>query len=462
MTDMTERAWGNYTAMLGFLTQGGFESAQGVIQPFNFASLYSYNTSAPNYSMYLLMNAINVVTSGTPVDENGEHTDPATNLSRASKLTDAYEYFLDQLDVILAKAVKPEELPEYKALQQAVNDRRKEVEDYEGIVSDNWARFRARNPDIPVAQLSARRIMWEAENGYSYERERRQRLIAAANVQLNAWMRTKLPAEFAKIVMARQYFEDPNYKVLLPLASAFDNQNQINLWRPYHFQLPNFDLSEFLKNSTVITNGFSTKEEHYKRIETKWKVKAKARWGFFSSGASAERREMEEVSQKSDFSFKVSFQRFDEVAITRDQWFQETLFDTVGRQLRGFWGPNGSLGRIPVSLLMARGMRIEVSASDEYRRTVEKFFSGGGGASFGPFFSGGGGYSKDERYMDYKSEGEGFSLTDSDSTIRLLGTRVRLRNWDEKDVRSYRAGISESEAKAADTALSAALTSARR
>lgn len=442
MADIFERAWGNYVALFEFLTKSEFDEAKGLIQPYNFATLYSYDLKAPNFNLFLLLNAVNYVGSGTPTDDNKEHIDRTTNLSRIQRLVDAYEVFLNRLDKIIAKAIDPTQKHEYAALQDRVEKARDALEDYDTICEGKWQIFLERNPSIPPEELRARRIIWERDNGYSMERERKRNLVRAANSQLNGWLRSQVPPEYSKIVEARTYFDDPNYHVELPIAPQFDNADMRDMWRKFRAQFPLFSVEEFLTNDNVVDRNFSTEEEHYKRVEEKWQVSVKGRWGIFSGGGSAERREMEEISQKSAFSFKIGFKRFQEVEIFRDQWYQDALFETVGAKMTDMWGPTGILGRIPVSVIVARGTRIEVKISEEYRRSLERFFAAGGSVSFGPFFSAGGNYSKDERYMDYQKTGEGFTLQDSDKTIRLLGARIKRYHWKDKEASDYRGGIS--------------------
>jgi hypothetical protein len=439
--DIFQRAWGNYVALFEFLTKSDFDEAKGIIQPYNFATLYSYDLKAPNYNLFLLLNASNYVGSGTPTDDNKEHIAEKGNLTRIQRLLDAYEVFLSRLDEIVAKAIDPSSKPEYNALQKKVDEARDGLEDYETVVEGKWQLYLDRNPNIPVDELPSRRIIWERDNGYSMERERKRNLVRAANVKLNGWLRAQLPPEYSKIVDARRYFDDPNFWVELPIAAQFDNTTMRHLWRKFPAQFPLLSLEEFLANDNKIERTFTSEEEHYKRVETKWRVSAKGRWGIFSGGGSAERREMEEVSKKSSFSITIGFRRFDEVEIFRDGWYQDALFETVGKKMPEFWGPTGVLGCIPVSLIVARGTRIEVSISEEYRRTLEKFFATGGSVSFGPFFSGGGNYSKDERYMDYEKTTDGFVLSDSDKTIRVLGARVKRNHWSEADAEDYHRGI---------------------
>jgi hypothetical protein len=440
-----ERAWGNYSALFEFLTQSDFDDSKGLIQPYNFATLLSYSTESPNYNRFLLLNASNYVGPTTPAMSNDEHQEKSTVLEHPARLTNAYQSFLEEFDRRIAKAIDPSDEPEYEEREDDIEIAQVEFEDYLGKVDEKWADYIDSRPDIPVEERRSRRIEWERDRGYSQGIQRRRNKIRRKNARLNAWLRSKLPREFSRLIDARTYFDDENYWVKLPVSPTHDSVSSKNLWRLFRMQFPLLDLDEFLSNDNVVSSSFSTSEEHYKRVETKWKVKAKSRWGIFSGGASAQRRKLEELSTTEEFTCKISFKRFQEVEIYRDRWFQDVLFLTVGKDLGDFWGPNGMLAAVPVSLIFARGMSVDVQVSSEYKRELEKFFSAGGSASFGPFFSGGGSYSKDERYMDFKRSDNGFTLSDGDQTVRILGGRVKRYNWSDEGAESYHSELSESD-----------------
>ena len=440
-----EKAWGNYTALFEFLTKSDFDEQHGLVQLNNFATLLPYSSSSDNYNSFLLLNASNYVGPTAQTSDNSFHLEDNTNLEYPSKLVDAYQSLLEEFDGIIADAIEPTDLPDYEALEQKVDIAIVELEDYLGYVDGKWADHLDVNPNIPPDELNSRRIVWERERGYSSGISRRKRKVARVNTKLNGWLRSHLPKEYSRLIDARSYFDDENYWVKLPISSSHDKPSLKHYWRAFRMQLPLFELAEFMENDTVVSSTFSTEEEHYKRVETKWKVKAKAKWGIFSGGGSVEKREMEELSEKSSFSCEISFKRFQEVEIFRDRWFQDVLFSTIGKDLEAFWGPGGLLASIPVSLMMSRGMKIEVAISDEYRKKLEKFFASGGSVSFGPFFSGGGSYSKDEKYMDYRKTESGFVLEDNEKTIRILGARVKRFNWSDERANAYHSEIETSD-----------------
>jgi hypothetical protein len=446
MPEVFEKAWGNYVATLEFLTNpdgkdGGFNDQKGLIQLYNFASLVPYSGEAQNYNEFLLMNSVNYAAPGTPYKDTVQHLDKASKLEHVTQLVPQYEHFLRQLDDLIVRALDPSVLPEYRVREQKVDDAQRDRSNHQAYVDGKWADWVANNPNFPPEELPAQRVIWERDNGHSAKLDRLKRNIQFANAQLNAWLRTQISSDLHAILEARTYFDDSGYHVTLPVSANHDDLKKKHLWRSFPMQLPIMDLEEFLENDASSNFSFSTQEEHYRRVETKWKVKAKGRWGIFKGGGSAERRKLEELSTKSSFSCNISFARFEEIDVFRDKWFQPVLFDTLGKQFKEFWGPGGLLATYPVSLFVCRGMKVSVAISDEYKKVLEQFFSGGGSASFGPFFSGGGAYSKDEKYMDFRATAEGFELSDEPKTIRLLGCRVVRPNWSEREAEKYREGI---------------------
>lgn len=49
--------------------------------------------------------------------------------------------------------------------------------------------------------------------------------------------------------------------------------------------------------------------------------------------------------------------------------------------------------------------------------------------------------------MNFTKTNDGFSMSDSDSTIRLLGARVRRFNWSRDEARGYYSPITMSDFK---------------
>nr|WP_299073061.1 hypothetical protein [uncultured Allomuricauda sp.] len=428
-----ERAWGHYTTLLQNLIDKGTPKT-GVFQPFNFANLLPYNANAKNYNNFLLYNLSNYIAPTEPSYSN-ENVDEQV-LTHPSKLEDGYANFLDEFNDLLLRSLSSDLRRNYDVMRDELKIEQNELRDYLVYVNDEWNKHRTRT-NIPQDRWESEKIIFEREFGYSMQVDRYKEEIKRINVRINAFLKSNTSRSLWRLVDAKAYFDDSNYSVLLPPSSVFDNNSSRQYWRKFKMQFPILDIDEFLTNSSKIERSFKTESEDYSRVETKWKVKGKARWGLFSGGGSVEKRKLEELTEKEHFEFNVSFERFEEVEIYRDRWFQDSLFSSIGKEFPQYWGPNGILGAIPYSMVMARGTKITVKTSEEYKKVLEKFIKGGGSFGFGSFFGGSAGYSRDEKYMNYRKEEQGFSLEDSNTTIRILGARVRRFNWENDFNKDY-------------------------
>jgi len=451
--EIFERAWGHYITMLEKLINSGTPK-DGVFQPFNLATLLPYNKDKKNYNNFLLYNASNFVAPTMPSYSNEKINEQ--KLEHPSKLEEAYANFLDEFNDLLVDALSSERRKNYDTMKKELSASQTELSNYAIFVNDEWNKYRVRN-NIPADRLESERIIFEREYGYSMQIDRYKEETKRINVRINAFLKSNTPRELWRLVDSKAYFDDPNYSVDLPPSGTFDDNSMRQYWRKFRMQFPILDLEEFLSNDNNISRNFDTKSEDYSRVETTWKVKTKARWGIFSGGGSAERRKMEEISNKNHFAFDISFKRFEEVEIFRDKWFQDSLFASIGKKFPQYWGPNGIMGAIPYSLILARGTTISVTIDDEYRKTLEQFVSGGGSFGFGSFFSIGGDYRKDEKYMNFNSTTNKFTISDGEKTIRIIGARVKRHNWNDEFYKEYYDEINEEIIKSAYEVLEKAL-----
>lgn len=438
-----QRAWGHYISLLEFLVDKGTPRS-GDIQPFNLATPLPYTKQHSNYDLFLLQSACNYVAPRVPVEDRSDDSRNDQNLSHNDKLTDAYSTFLVELDDLLLREIDPTKKVEYEKFKNELELAQRNHNDYVTFVHDRWAEELARR-SIPSDQIEAERVIFERDRSYSAELERRRAIVRAASGRVNAFLRKATPKEFWRLVDAKGWFEDPGYQILLPTVAAFDTDAKKQYWSRFHLQTLEFDLEEFLQNSAERNREFKTEREEYSRVEEKWQVSAGAKWGLFSGGGSAERRRLEEISQKKHFSFKLTAKRIEEISIFRGRWYQDVLFETVGNEFPQYWGPSGLLGAIPYSLIVARGLTIEVKLEEEYRKTVEDFVRGSATFGFGPFFSSSASGHRDAKYMTFTKTGDGFQLADSDTTVRLLGARVRRFNWNDEAARLYHTPLVKSD-----------------
>jgi len=436
-----QKAWAHYLDLLDFLA-GNPAKIDGVLQPYNLATLLSYSQSAQNYNVFLALNMCNYVAPTTPfLDNTAQFSESVPNFP--SRLDEVYISFLQEFDDILLNALDPSEQVDYSKLEGKFQDAQTRYNDYQVFVDQEWMRYVAAHPEIPAEELPAERRIFERDRGYSAELQRRRAVIKTWSGKMNAFLRKNTPKELWTIIDAKAYLEDENFQVRLPTFPQFDSPTKKDLWEFFPTQNPVFDLDEFLTNDNFVTRKFKTVDGSYSKVETKWSVSAKGKWGLFGGSASAEGRKMEEITNRTEFEFEVGFKRLQEVEIFRHKWYQDKLFGTLGKQFSQYWGPNGSMAVIPYSLIFARGTKISVKISEEFRRALEKFFKAGGSMSWGGFVSAGGSYSKDEKYLWYKETDDGFTLEDNEATVRVLGARVRRFNWSSEQAKEYFDGVTD-------------------
>jgi len=242
MADVFQRAWGNYLAMLEFLTDpdgsnGGFNDQKGLLQLFNFATLLSYSEDAPNYNDFLLHESIDFASPGTPETDVGDDIDDnEPKLEHNVRLTQSYEQFLNVLDVLLENAIDPSRLPEYEPYRSSVREAQRELKNYQNYVASEWRDWIANNPGFPEGQLFEQKIIWERDNGHSLELETLERSIQTAHARKNAWLRRNLDPSLHLLIRARTYFDDRNHKVKLPVAASHESRQ--SLWQQFHMQFP--------------------------------------------------------------------------------------------------------------------------------------------------------------------------------------------------------------------------------
>lgn len=427
-----EKAWGHYISTVNFLMTGNPNSdktTNGYFQPFNLATLLSYSDKE-NFTEYLLHNIADYVAPNFPVNENSTTEE---DLKFAQSLEKVYGKFLDEFSKIVRDALSSRQIA-IEELEGELKGLRLDKANIETQMSSGWVNYATLN-HIDISD-NDKKIIWLRETGWTRTLEAKIEEIRHKTIQINETIKEAIAPELRPLIDAKSYFDDPGYMIKLPTSPTFDNPNSTRYWSAFHIQRPLIDIEEFLQNDSIVNHTFDTTHDTYSRVETIWKVKAKAKWWKFSGGSSAERRKLEELSTKSHFSFKVSFNRFQEVKIHRGDWYQDVLFTTIGKKLKGYWGVLGILATIPYSVVFAKGTKIEVSLSDEFKSVVEKFFSGGGSFGFGPF-SAGGNYRRDEKYMTFTKTSSGFSLEDGTKTIRILGACVQRPNWNNQEAQSY-------------------------
>jgi len=174
-------------------------------------------------------------------------------------------------------------------------------------------------------------------------------------------------------------------------------------------------------------------------VTTDWSASGSAGWGPFKVRTEVSSHEKIRDDFSHTQSISVGATSLQAIPIDASVWFRPDMFrhPLVKRNRRLFepyLGPKGSLLYFPTHLIVARGMNLTFTSSQNWQHDYEKDFSASGSASgriFGVGFGGGGRYSQTQREQKVERRGNDLVLDDGDN-IRILGYVV-TKNADFDD-----------------------------
>ena len=177
------------------------------------------------------------------------------------------------------------------------------------------------------------------------------------------------------------------------------------------------DWSDFFSGSSpqsVEVVQASSSSSYY---DHRWSVGGSVGYGFFSIGGGASGGTVESHLRSSTQRVKFSFERLVLATVVRGTWYDGGLVNALPYNeyvpFDQYWGSNGVLSLIPVSVLVARGLTVEIDTSQAAYDSFQSWHSTHGGVSFslGPWRVGASGSSS--------TSWGSTSNTSSGSTIRL-------------------------------------------
>lgn len=182
------------------------------------------------------------------------------------------------------------------------------------------------------------------------------------------------------------------------------------------------DIERFKTDTNRLTVEFEHGKGESSTIEKRWNGSAGVRVGWFSFGGSASRTEIERKSSEQTEKVSFTFQNVDEFTVYRDKWYKANLIEQYGSQPGGLWGTNGIFNIIPVSYVLARGLVMEATTTDEVKSYMETQFQGGGNIGIGPFNFGG---SKSETRIQstFERTNTGVKITDISNSVHIIAIK---------------------------------------
>lgn len=348
--------------------------------------------------------------------------------SAGINVPDEYQAFLDQLNskvITDAGAADPEKLKRLDAERKAAQDK---LQKNEYFVNQQWDRYVANNRGKPPLT----RLQWETDFGYSATRLTYQ---SEVNATMAAYMREVNTAggDLLELGRALSALSDPRQRIPLP-QDEDDAKLSSDNWQYWYRAGLGDGINEFLSTSAPWDIELNEQSIKTTRFEERWSASVNASYfGFFGAGGGTSNETIKTHAEDETSGIKIHFENIQSFPVDRGQWFKAGLISRFrDRMPKGFWGQSGRLNLIPTSVILVRGLKIEVTTS----LTVTDYFfnkrstSGSAGFSIGPWsFGGSGGRTTIEENYDMQRTGTGFTIEDKSGRAQVIAV-WSIRNAD--------------------------------
>lgn len=231
---------------------------------------------------------------------------------------------------------------------------------------------------------------------------------------------TRIDADMQLVNGVHENFFSDLYKERYPEKIEWEQMQ--NKWIKVLKQGVGVDIFRFKKGSN--NQGFSidSASTESTTISTRWGGTLGVRRGIFSFKGSFEATRLEEEAYQKSTSVSLGFEHFGEFPLERSEWFSKYIIDRFGALLPEFWGPRGYLSVIPTSVVLAKGISINIVTDETHTSKAETHFRAGGSIGFGPFNFGGGNY-RDYIHSSFENRGNNFSIRSTNDDVYVIGYR---------------------------------------
>lgn len=275
------------------------------------------------------------------------------------------------------------------------------------------------------------KAQWETDFGFSATRFTYQQEVNAA---VGAYMREVNTAggDLLEVGRALSAFSDPRQRI--PLPQDADDSASPDSWQYWYRAGLSDDISRFLSDTYSAEIELTDTATRTHRFEDRWSGGASVSFmGFFGAGGGVSNETLRTHAENDTRRVNIKFENIQAFAVERGQWFKGGIIARFrDRMPAGFWGEGGRLNLIPTSVILVRGLKIEVDTSaavaDYYfnKRTV----GGGAGFRIGPWrVRGSGSRTTIEESYDMRRTANGFVLEDTSGRAQVLAV-ASIRNAD--------------------------------
>jgi len=341
---------------------------------------------------------------------------------------DEYQAFLDQLN---SKIITDSGVADKDKLKR-INDERVAAQDKlqknEYSVNKQWDRYVANNRGKPPLS----RPQWETEFGYAATRNNYRAEVDLANAAYATEVKNA-GGDLLEVGRAISALSDPRQRIPLP-QDEYDAEQTSENWQYWYRAGLSDSLQNFLKDTYNWTIELAEESVRTTKFEERWSGGASVSYfGFFGASGGVSNETIKTHAEIDTSSISINFKNIQSFAIDRGSWFKAGLISRFrDRMPPGFWGQAGRLNLIPTSVVLVRGMKIEVKTSSQ---VTDYFFNkrttgGSAGFSIGPWRVGGSAskVTVEENY-DMVRTATGFTLEDVSGRAQILAV-MSIRNND--------------------------------
>lgn len=416
------RSWRLYLKVIETMTGGDQSAAGEVMQPLAVMKFADWDTNAPYFNQRRQFVFANDV-----MKWGGLGTRTGTSLDRV------YGDYLNRLmNWISSTAPQTPELSEEEkqkvqrfSLLQSEESRQKDY--YYSLVDQDWERYKVAHSSDPN-HLTRDQFNSQNSNyviGLGHER------MADSYAYNILKIMSRIDPDMDLINTALIDYKSPDNKILLP--EIIEDENAPNRWVSARKQRIAGDILRFKKGANSKGQTINEMYSESTTIDTKWGGNAGISVGIFSFGGSASSEHLQQEATQKATSVTIQFENFGEFAIERGDWFSQYVIDRYGKHLPEFWGPQGYLSVIPNSVILAKGITINIVTDDTHTTHCEDHFRSGGSIGFGPF-SFGSSYSRDYIHSTFENSGNNFTMKSTNDDVYIVGYRCVTPNVTNADL----------------------------
>lgn len=405
-TGDAKSAWSMYLKVLeDFL---GGDQGYTVIQPFALSQKARWDTQKSNYNIFEKQLLADSMPDWTGL---GNFT--------GKWVSEGYEQFLTTIQAKVSDQMTAEQKGLLENATKRRNASQASLRRLEKEITYRWSLYKADMDAGRVPQLTRRQF--ETGRGYDGQRAELKLQIRTAAGDY-ATIINQVGGAVRIIGKAVEDFYSDYADIPLPSLPDFDNDLSRDSWAVYKRQWILGDIDRFKVEESELSIEFEHGKGESTTIEKHWNGSAGIRVGWFSFGGSAARTEIERKSSEQTQKVKFTFKNAAEFPIFRDRWYKANLIEQYGTDAHNLWGANGTFNVIPNSYILARGLIVEATTTDEIKTYMETQFTGGGSIGIGPF-SFGGSSSETRIHSTFERTNTGVRISDISNSVHVIAVK---------------------------------------